>query len=161
MKRVKNLFSEISSVKNLMEAAHKARRGKRYKEGPRRFFMNFEEMIMTLHFDIASATYQPGPYRTFTIYDTKPRLISAAPFRDRVVHHALCNVIEPLYERRFIYDSYASRKGKGSHAAIRRFQQFQQGADYVLKCDIRRSTCGAVPAERNALPNTQPPRDGW
>ena len=138
MKRIKNLFPEIYSVNNLIEAAYKARRGKKYKEGPRRFFMNFEEEIMTLHFELASATYQPGPYRTFTIYDTKPRLISAAPFRDRVVHHALCNVLEPIYERSFIYDSYACRKGKGTHAAVDRFQQFMQGADYVLKCDIRK-----------------------
>lgn len=93
---------------------------------------------MTLHFELASATYVPGAYRTFTIYDNKPRLISAAPFRDRVVHHALCNIIEPIYEKSFIFDSYACRKGKGTHAAVDRFQQFMQGADYVLKCDIRK-----------------------
>jgi len=65
-------------------------------------------------------------------------MISAAPFRDRVVHHALCNIIEPLFDKTFIYDSYANRKGKGTHAAIDRFQDYAQKYPYVLKCDIRK-----------------------
>lgn len=65
-------------------------------------------------------------------------MISAAPYRDRVVHHALCNIIEPLFERTFIFDSYANRKGKGTHRAIRRYQYYAQRYPYVLKCDIRK-----------------------
>ncbi|MEA3350048.1 MAG: reverse transcriptase/maturase family protein, partial [Chloroflexota bacterium] len=69
--------------------------------------------------------------------DPKERLISAAPFRDRVVHHALCNVIEPLFDCRFIYDSYACRVGKGTHAALDRCQEFARRFPYVLQADIR------------------------
>ncbi len=138
MKREKDLFREIVAPINLYDAAFKAARGKRSKESVQRFFKNLDGELYFLSTELKTGTYQPGPYRTFTIFDQKPRLISAAPFRDRVVHHALCNVIEPIYERSFIFDSYASRKDKGSHAAVRRFQKFMQGADYVLKCDIRK-----------------------
>src|SRR5262249_9014767 len=91
-----------------------------------------------LQAELQSQTYRLGPYRTFTIYDAKPRLISAAPYRDRVVHHALCNIIEPIFERIFIHDSYACRKGKGTHAAAHRLTQFMQNNDYPLQCDIRK-----------------------
>ncbi|MBN1481417.1 hypothetical protein EH223_03530 [candidate division KSB1 bacterium] len=73
--------------------------------------------------------------------------ISAAPFRDRVVHHALCRIIEPIFDRTFIYDSYANRPGKGTHAAIRRAQDFFRKNIFVLKCDIQKyfaSTCSAA-----------------
>ena len=83
-------------------------------------------------------TYRPGPYRTFTIYEGKTRQISAAPFRDRVVHHALTGVLEPIFERSFIFDSYACRKGKGTHAAVDRCQQFARRYRYVLKADVRK-----------------------
>jgi RNA-directed DNA polymerase len=138
MKTEKDLFRQIVAPINLYDAAFKAAKGKRSRESVQRFFHNLDAEIYFLQTELTNQTYQPGPYRTFTIFDQKPRLISAAPFRDRVVHHALCNIIEPIYERSFIFDSYASRKGKGSHAAVRRFQQFMQGADYVLKCDIRK-----------------------
>jgi RNA-directed DNA polymerase len=72
------------------------------------------------------------------IRDPKPRRISAAPFRDRVVHHALCAVLEPLFERGFVYDSYANRIGKGTHAAVERYERFRDGARHVLRCDIFR-----------------------
>ena len=79
-----------------------------------------------------------GAYQSFTIFDPKTRQISAAPYRDRVVHHALCQVIDPLFERTFIYDSYANRPKKGSHRAIERYQQYARKYPYVLKCDIRK-----------------------
>ncbi len=75
--------------------------------------------------------------RHFTIHDPKTRVISAAPYRDRVVHHALHKVLEPIFDPTFIHDSYATRKGKGTHAAIDRFQSFSRKNRYVLKCDIR------------------------
>jgi retron-type reverse transcriptase len=65
-------------------------------------------------------------------------MISAAPYRDRVVHHALCNVIAPLFEKKFIYDSYANREGKGTHKAIDRYQEYAKKHRYVLKCDIKK-----------------------
>ncbi|MDD4091928.1 MAG: RNA-directed DNA polymerase [Smithellaceae bacterium] len=88
--------------------------------------------------ELADKRYSPGPYREFTIYDRKTRRISAAPYRDRVVHHALCNVIEPIFERSFIHDSYACRAGKGTHAAVNRFTQHAGKYKYVLKTDVQK-----------------------
>ncbi len=138
MKRYKQLYETIYGFPNLLEAACKARRGKRHEPPVAAFHHRLETELLTLERELREQTYQPGAYRTFTIHDTKPRLISAAPFRDRVVHHALCNIIEPLFEPTFIYDSYACRVGKGSHAAVNRLTAFMQRADYVLKCDIRK-----------------------
>ena len=73
----------------------------------------------------------------FSIHDPKRRLISAAPFRDRVVHHALVNIIEPLFERRFVYDTYANRKGKGTHRALDRCTHYLRRHAYVLPLDVR------------------------
>ena len=85
-----------------------------------------------------TGTYSPGAYRQFTVYERKPRLISVAPFRDRVVHHAVMHVLEPLLDQRFIPDTYACRKNKGVHRAVDRYQQFAREYAYVLKLDIRR-----------------------
>lgn len=86
---------------------------------------------------MASETYQPGEYVHFVVHEPKRRLISAAPFRDRVVHHALCTVIEPIYEHKFIYDSYANRVGKGTHAALDRCTHFIRRFKYVMLCDVQ------------------------
>lgn len=83
-------------------------------------------------------TYRPGGYIAIRVEDPKPRIVSAAPFRDRVVHHALCAVIEPLFERGFIFDSYANRVDKGTHAAVARYERFRDRAAFVLRCDIFR-----------------------
>jgi retron-type reverse transcriptase len=80
---------------------------------------------------------RPRPYTSFYIHEPKRRLISAAPFRDRVVHHALCNLIEPVFERTFIADSFANRVGKGTHRALERVQKLARRFPYVLQCDIR------------------------
>ena len=117
---------------------HAAARGKRFKPGVARFVFDLERELLRLHEELASKTYRPGPYRTFTIYEGKTRQISAAPFRDRVVHHALTGVLEPIFERSFIFDSYACRKGKGTHAAVDRCQQFARRYRYVLKADVRK-----------------------
>jgi len=138
MKRIGNLWPELVSFDNLYRAYRKARRSKRSHLSVERFEHRRELELARLRAELMSGEYRPGPYRTFMLYDTKARLISAAPFRDRIVHHALCNVIEPIFERTFIHDSYASRQGKGTHAAIRRYQQFARRNRYVLKCDIRK-----------------------
>ena len=75
-----------------------AARGKRFKPGVARFVFDLERQLLLLHEELASKTYRPGPYRTFTIYEGKTRQISAAPFRDRVVHHALTGVLEPIFD---------------------------------------------------------------
>ncbi|MFQ5641220.1 MAG: RNA-dependent DNA polymerase, partial [bacterium] len=120
MKTYKNLFQKITAFENLLSAANKAAKGKRENANVLNFFFELEENLFRLQVELQSQTYQPGDYSTFHIYDPKPRMISAAPFRDRVVHHALINIIQPLFERSFILDSYANQVGKGTHKAIRR-----------------------------------------
>jgi retron-type reverse transcriptase len=136
MKREGNLYQQIGSFRNLLFASRKARKGKRFKETTARFEIDLEKELFFLREGLINKTYQPGKYFSFEIYDPKRRLISAAPFRDRVIHHALCNVIEPIFERQFIFDSYANRKEKGTHRAIKRVQQYIGNANFVLKCDI-------------------------
>ncbi len=87
---------------------------------------------------LLTRTYTPGPYTEFVITTPKRRMISAAPYRDRVVHHALVQTLEPLLDPTFIYDSYACRLGKGAHRAVERFTQFCRHHTYVLKCDIQK-----------------------
>ena len=93
---------------------------------------------MTEELPIIQKTYQPGKYQVFRVNSPKPRLISAAPYRDRVVHHALCNIIQPIFERTFIFDSYANRSGFGTHRALRRFTHFARSSRYILQCDVRK-----------------------
>ena len=132
------LFDRVTSFSNLLEAAHRAQRGKRSRPNVSAFALNLEPELFRIQQELRTRTYRPGPYRTFVIRDKKPRLISAAPYRDRVVHHALCNVIEPLFDRGFVHDSYACRKGKGTHAAVLRASTFARRFRYVLKCDVER-----------------------
>ena len=136
MKRHGRLFGRLVSFENLLGAAQDSRRGKRLKPNTARFDFNLEHELLTLQRDLLAHTYRPGPYHTFTIREPKTRLISAAPYRDRVVHHALCRVIEPIFERTFVKDSYACRVGKGTHLAVEEFQRHARRYPYVLKCDI-------------------------
>ena len=77
---------------------------------------------MTLERALRDGSWRPGGFVTFDVYDPKHRMVSAAPFRDRVVHHALCAEIGPVFERSFIHDTYANREGKGTHAAVSRYR---------------------------------------
>lgn len=138
MKTAKNLFDQILHWDNLLLAANRARKGKKYQSNVARFDFHLERELLRLQHELATKTYRPGSYRAFLITDPKERLISAAPYRDRVVHHALCNVIEPVFEKTFIHDSYANRKGKGTHRAIERYQHYARQYPCVLKCDIRK-----------------------
>jgi len=138
MKRFGYLYKQIYSFDNLLLAFYKARKGKRQKANVASFEVNLEWELFRLQDELQTRTYHPGNYRTFQIYDPKERMISAAPFRDRVIHHALCNVIEPIFEPTLIADTYANRKGKGTHAGIRRCQQYTRRFDYVLKADIKK-----------------------
>ncbi|MBN1479308.1 group II intron reverse transcriptase domain-containing protein [candidate division KSB1 bacterium] len=138
MKTFNNLYPQICSFENMLSAAHKAQKGKRYKTSTAMFNINLEKELSDLREALVQQTYTPGPYTEFYIYEPKKRKISAAPYRDRVVHHALYNVIEPIFENIFIYDSYANRKGKGTHKAILRYQEFCRKNRYVLKCDIQK-----------------------
>jgi RNA-directed DNA polymerase len=132
-----DLYPRIADFANLWYAYRAAACGKRTKTEVARFEFHVEERLLELEHALATRTYRPGAYRSFYIRDPKRRLISAAPFRDRVVHHALCQVIEPIFERTFIADSYANRIGRGTHAALDRAQAFAGRYRYVLQCDIR------------------------
>src|SRR2546421_506390 len=88
---------EEGAVDNLLLAAGKARSGKRFLAAPALFHHNLEKELIRLQEELEAESYRPGPYRTFRINDPKPRIISAAPFRDRVAHHAVCNLVEPIF----------------------------------------------------------------
>ena len=132
------LFECVASFPNLLQAARLAARGKRVRPNVAAFGLNLEEELHGLQQELLARTYRPGPYRTFLIREKKPRFISAAPFRDRVVHHALCNIIEPIFDRGFLFDSYACRTGKGTHAAVERASTYARRFRYVLKCDLEK-----------------------
>lgn len=136
MKTYRRLFPQLVAFANLYQAYRKARRGKRNRTEVAAFEFDLEANLFQLQEDLTTQRYTPGPYRNFYVRERKLRLISAAPFRDRVVHHALCNVIDPIGEPRFIFDTYACRPGKGTHKAIDRCQQYARRFDYVLQCDI-------------------------
>jgi RNA-directed DNA polymerase len=136
MKTYKNLYPQICTFENLFLAFRAAARGKRGKAEVAAFERELEPNLFRLQEELTAQAYQPGPYTHFSISDPKPRIISAAPFRDRVVHHALVRVIEPIFERRFIHDSYACRAGKGTHRALDRCQAFARRYPYVLQCDL-------------------------
>jgi hypothetical protein len=129
-------FARLIAWGNLLQAYRQAARGKRGGNSAARFEYQLADRLLDLQDDLQSRRYQPGPYLHFAIHEPKQRTISAAPFRDRVVHHALCNVIEAWFERRFIHDNYANRIGKGTHRAIDRLQQFARRYRYVLRLDI-------------------------
>ena len=124
MKRAGNLFEKICDIQNLHEAYYKASKNKRFTSGYINFRKNPEENLEKLRKSLLDGKYTHGQYRHFIITDPKQRLISAAPFPDRVIHHAIMNVPEPVFERQFIFHTYACRKGKGTHAAAR----------YAFKC---------------------------
>jgi retron-type reverse transcriptase len=138
MKRYGNLYSQITDFENILIAAKKAQKGKRFRDNVLDFNYHLEAELAQLQTELTNKTYQPGVYRTFYIKEPKLRMISAAPYEDRVVHHALCNVILPLIEPTFIADSYANRVGFGTHKALHRFIKFARDSRYVLQCDIQK-----------------------
>ncbi|MDA1101879.1 MAG: RNA-directed DNA polymerase [Proteobacteria bacterium] len=133
-----DLYNDVANFQALRRAALRAVRGKRRKPGAAAFMANLEGELLRLERQLKDRTYRPGGYISIRVRDPKPRLVSAAPFRDRVVHHALCKVVEPLFERGFIHDSYANRVGKGTHRAIARYERFRNNHAHVLRCDIYR-----------------------
>jgi retron-type reverse transcriptase len=131
------MLEQVSSWDNLLLAYQKAAKGKRGKANVAVFELGLEDNLLQLQKELRAGDYRPGDYVSFTIHEPKKRIISAAPFRDRVVHHALCNLIELDFERKFIDSSYANRIGKGTHRALKRCQQLSRRYPYVLQCDVR------------------------
>jgi retron-type reverse transcriptase len=136
MRRIGGLFEAIASFENLYRAFTRASRSKRHRESVDRFSFRLEGELLRLRAELKSGTYRPGPMREFTIEDPKRRKIRAAPFRDRVLHHAVMGVLEPHFERWLDSDSYACRKGKGTDAALRRAVVLSRRGSWVLKTDV-------------------------
>lgn len=149
-----NLYDELCSFSNLELAYRKARKCKRSKPAVQKFELCLERNLLRLKDELEIGTYSPRPLKRFVIHDPKTRLISASDFRDRVVHHALCNIIQSIFEKSFIHDSYANRIGKGTTKAMERFDLFKRRVSrngtlvnnakdsgmvsgFVLKADIR------------------------
>lgn len=141
-KTYKDLYPHVYSFDNLHAAYLKARQNKRYHREVLAFSAHLEENLIQLQNELIWKTYRTGRYRFFKVYEPKEREVAALPFRDRVVQHALVATIEPIWERRFIFDSYACRPAKGTHPGADRAQSFlrrvkrNHGRAYVLKADI-------------------------
>jgi len=138
MKRHGHLYEKVISFENLLLAAQRAIRGKKDKKSVKSFYFHLENEIIEIKKEIEEDRYHPGPFTQFQIKEPKPRNICSSEFRDRVVHHAICNIVEPILEKRAIFDSYACRTNKGSHMAVRRCQEFAKKYRYYLKCDIKK-----------------------
>ncbi|TWI72447.1 retron-type reverse transcriptase [Desulfobotulus alkaliphilus] len=130
------LWERLVSRENLEAAFRKAFRGSGRGREACRFHLQQEGELLRLGEELVSGSYRPGPFRKFVIQDPKRRVISVAPFRDRVVHHALVAVLEPVFEPSMIYDTYANRVGKGMHKAVGRAQAFLRKSRYHLKVDV-------------------------
>jgi retron-type reverse transcriptase len=142
-KSFSRLWERIIDFENLYHTFREASTGKRYRWESLTFKNNLEENLIILQNELIWDMYKPESYRQFIIKEPKQRLISAPTFRDRVVHHALCQIIEPIFENKMIYETFACRRGKGTHAAVyytqtcARTAQRKWGEYYVLKCDIK------------------------
>ena len=138
MKRATSLFNQIVSYENVRLAWLKARKGKRSKPVVRNFYKNVNLNLEKVQKNLKSNPPVLSSYTQFTIFDPKERVISVVPFVDRVMHHAIMNVLEPVFERQFIFHAYACRKGKGSHKAVNYAFKKARNYKYFLKLDVRK-----------------------
>ena len=155
MKTHKQLYEQLCSFDNLQNAYKKARKGKAKKEYVLKFEENLQGELELLQKELMSQSYKPQSLKKFIVRDPKTRTIHASAFRDRIVHHAVVNILEPIFEKVFISDSYASRRNKGTHPAVQRFIIFMRKVSrngttikrktytknsiegYILKADIK------------------------
>jgi RNA-directed DNA polymerase len=138
MKRQGYLLEKIAEMVNLQSAYYKAQKGKAARQEVYEYGKRLQENLLDLQQQILSGEVEIGNYRYFTVYDPKKRLICEAPFGQRVLHHALMNVCHPFFEKVQIFDSYASRPGKGTYAALARAQIFNKRCSWFLKLDFRK-----------------------
>lgn len=135
-KKYKNLITEIASMPNLYRAYQKAAKGKRYSAGHLQFKEHLAANLRLLSEALRDGSYRPSPPNLFFVNEPKRREISALPFADRVVQHALCNIIEPIFDKTFLPNNYACRTGKGTHAAAMEAQAImRRGFTHWLKLD--------------------------
>nr|AQS34150.1 hypothetical protein [uncultured archaeon] len=144
MKTYDNLYEQIYSLSNLILAWHKARKEKTTKEDVIEFEKDLKKNLLKLQYELKEMTYCPKELVTFVLRDPKTRVISKSDFRDRVIHHALINVIGEIFEKSFIYDSCANQIGKGTLLAVKRFDKFARkvtnnftNCGFCLKSDIK------------------------
>ena len=138
MRRAGRLFEPICEWENLRLATIKALRGKRSKGDARAFIADLETHLNAMRSDLLSATLRLGVYHQFIIHDPKKRLITAPCFRERVLHHAIMNGCEPIFENWLIDDTFACRKGRGRLSALERAAEFSRLYPFYLKMDIRK-----------------------
>ncbi len=145
MKVITNIFEDIISLDNLFAAWEAFERDKRYKRDVLRFEWNLEAELFKLHRDLKSKVYRHGPYESFFIHDPKQRHIHKASVRDRILHHAMFNVLNPIFEPTFIPDSFSCRIGKGTHKGVaavtamaRRVSRNGTRPCFALKCDVQK-----------------------
>ncbi len=138
------IYSNLCSYENILGAYQKARLGKTQKHYVVKFKKELDKNLKQLQTELISQTYTPKPLKTFVIRDPKTRKISKSKFRDRVIHHALINIIGWSFIKNFIYDSHANQIGKGTLKAVARFDVFKRKVSrnntrncYVLKADIK------------------------
>lgn len=136
--RARCTLETLASERNLLLAADKARKRKSRRPDVEAWWLRREREINRLREDLLAETWRPSGYRFFTIHEPKRRLIAAAPFADRVVHHALCNVMQPLLEHRFIARSFSCQIGKGTTIAREVCRELTNRNAYVLKCDVHK-----------------------
>ena len=138
MKRYGGLFDKIIETQNLYLAAKKAFRGKKFKQTVAPFYFNLENEILKIQRRLSDESYHLSPYKIFKIYEPKERNICCAEFKDRVIHHAVMNILEPIFEKRLINETYACRVGKGTHTALKESQHLVRKYSYYLKGDIKK-----------------------
>jgi len=144
-KILENIFDEITSVDNLLDAWKEFLKGKRNKKDVQQFSIKLIDNILALRHDLLQKSYEHGKYISFKVYDPKPRDIHKAPVRDRLLHHAIYRKLYPFFNDKFVSDSFSCRKNKGTHKALDRFRGFAYKVSknntktcWVLQCDIKK-----------------------
>lgn len=138
MERANYLISEIADIDNLRLAFWKASKGKRHKQKVLGYQKDIEKNLLNLQNQILTGNIEVGHYTCFDIYEPKRREICASAFSEQILHHALMNICHPFFDKVQIFDSYASRKNKGTHKAIERAKGYSKKYPYFLKLDVRK-----------------------
>jgi RNA-directed DNA polymerase len=145
VKKYKNVFDKVIELDNIFSAWDEFKKGKCLRPDVGRFELDLETELFKLHDDLKNEAYLHGPYMGFFISDPKRRHIHKATVRDRVVHHAVFNILNPIFEKAFIANSFSCRIGKGSHRGVetlagmlRKVSQNNSRPCYVLKCDVQK-----------------------
>jgi len=144
-RRLRHKFNGIISPDNLLSAWREFLCGKRKRQDIAEFSLHLTDNILALHRELVDKTYKHGAYSAFKISDPKPRDIHKATVRDRIVHHAVFSILNPLFETTFIFDSFSCRQGKGTHKGIDKLRTMLRKVSgnneipcHILKCDIRK-----------------------